>query len=70
MEAGQSPKYHGLAQSFKLVLREEGVKALYGGMSPHLLRVIPNAVCMFYVYEQVLSWSSNFEQKKLEERGD
>jgi len=38
-----------------LVLREEGWKALYGGMSPHLLRVVPNAVTMFWVYERVLN---------------
>ncbi|GAA5951037.1 hypothetical protein JCM3765_004659 [Sporobolomyces pararoseus] len=53
--SGASPKYVSLVQSFKLVLREEGWKALYGGMSPHLLRVVPNAVTMFWVYERVLN---------------
>ncbi|GAA5896302.1 Rim2p [Sporobolomyces salmoneus] len=53
--ASGSPKYTSLVQSFKLVLREEGWKALYGGMSPHLLRVVPNAVTMFWVYERVLN---------------
>ncbi|GAA6014851.1 hypothetical protein JCM11491_002137 [Sporobolomyces phaffii] len=53
--AGASPKYVSLVQSFKLVLREEGWRALYGGMSPHLLRVVPNAVTMFWVYERVLN---------------
>ncbi|GAA5856226.1 hypothetical protein JCM8547_000829 [Rhodosporidiobolus lusitaniae] len=49
------PKYTSLVQSFNLVLKEEGWRALYGGMSPHLLRVVPNAVTMFFVYEKALS---------------
>ncbi|GAA5922089.1 Rim2p [Sporobolomyces koalae] len=49
------PKYTSLVQSFQLVLKEEGWRALYGGMSPHLLRVVPNAVTMFWVYERVLT---------------
>ncbi|KAM0793385.1 hypothetical protein ACM66B_000838 [Microbotryomycetes sp. NB124-2] len=52
---GQSPKYISLVQSFKLVLAEEGWRALYGGLSPHLLRVVPNAITMYWVYEQVVS---------------
>ncbi|GAA5844020.1 hypothetical protein JCM5353_000550 [Sporobolomyces roseus] len=48
------PKYTSLVQSFNLILREESWKALYGGMSPHLLRVVPNAVTMFWVYEKCL----------------
>ncbi|KAK9894026.1 mitochondrial carrier [Cystobasidium minutum MCA 4210] len=51
------PKYHGLLQSFKLILKEEGVAALYSGLSPHLLRVVPNAAVMYTVYEVILKWS-------------
>lgn len=47
-------KYYGLLQSFKLILKEEGVAALYGGLSPHLLRVVPNAAVMYTVYELIL----------------
>lgn len=39
--AGQAPKYTGLLQTIKVVLREEGAVALYGGLSAHLLRVVP-----------------------------
>lgn len=41
---GQSPRYTGLLQTIKLVLREEGAAALYGGLSAHLLRVVPVSV--------------------------
>lgn len=51
---GQPPRYTSLVQSFKLVLAEEGWRALYGGLSPHLLRVVPNAITMYFVYEKVV----------------
>ncbi|SCV68296.1 BQ2448_417 [Microbotryum intermedium] len=66
---GQSPRYTSLLQSFKLVLAEEGWRALYGGMSPHLLRVVPNAVTMFWVYEKVVGMFDQPE-RRLEGRRD
>ncbi|KAK0553957.1 Pyrimidine nucleotide transporter, mitochondrial [Tilletia horrida] len=53
-EPGQPHKYTGLASTFKVVLREEGAAALYGGLSAHLLRVVPNAIVMFSIYELTL----------------
>ncbi|KAH9932124.1 mitochondrial carrier [Epithele typhae] len=47
-------KYTGLVQTLRLVIREEGVASLYGGLSAHLMRVIPNAAVMFFIYEAVL----------------
>ncbi|KAE8538895.1 hypothetical protein D1P53_005263 [Cryptococcus gattii VGV] len=46
-------KYKGLLQTLKLVWVEEGVGALYGGLTAHLFRVVPNAACMFLIYELV-----------------
>lgn len=40
-------KYTGLIQCFKTVWKEEGVVGLYGGLTPHLLRVVPSAAIMF-----------------------
>ena len=48
-------KYTGLGQTLKLVLAEEGVGALYGGLTAHMFRVVPNAACMFLIYEIVAS---------------
>jgi solute carrier family 25 protein 33/36 len=53
MENG-SVKYTGLAQCFKLIWKEEGMAALYGGLVPHMLRVVPSAAIMFGTYEGVL----------------
>lgn len=49
-------KYTGLWSCFVTVFREEGMPALYGGLVPHMLRVVPSAAIMFGVYEGVL-WS-------------
>jgi len=47
-------KYTGLGQTFLLVAREEGLAGLYGGLVPHMLRVVPSAIIMFGTYEFVL----------------
>ncbi|KAI0765641.1 mitochondrial carrier [Trametes elegans] len=47
-------KYTGLWQTFRLVLAEEGARSLYGGLSAHLMRVIPNAAVMYSIYEAAL----------------
>lgn len=49
-------KYTGLMQTLRLVIAEEGAKSLYGGLSAHLMRVIPNAAVMFFIYEAILRW--------------
>lgn len=47
-------KYTGLIQCFKVIAKEEGLRGLYGGMTPHLLRVVPSAGIMFGMYEVIL----------------
>ncbi|KAL8953987.1 MAG: hypothetical protein Q9222_000197 [Ikaeria aurantiellina] len=47
-------KYTGLWQCFSTIWKEEGVAALYGGLTPHMLRVVPSAAIMFGMYEFVL----------------
>lgn len=41
------PKYRSLVQTFKLVLAEEGARALYSGLTAHMMRVVPNAAAMY-----------------------
>lgn len=52
------PKYTGLVQCFRTVVREEGLRALYSGMGPHLMRVVPNAAILFVVVEFLLERSN------------
>jgi len=45
------PKYRGLFQTFALVFREEGIRSMYGGLTAHLLRTVPNSIIMFGTWE-------------------
>jgi len=51
---GQANKYTGILQALRLIGKEEGLAGLYGGMSAHLLRVVPNAAIMFWTYEFII----------------
>lgn len=46
-------KYTGVVQSFKLIVKEEGLASMYGGLTPHLLRTVPNSIIMFGTWELV-----------------
>ncbi|KAH7922210.1 mitochondrial carrier protein RIM2 [Leucogyrophana mollusca] len=52
-------KYTGLWQTLRLVIAEEGARSLYGGLSAHLMRVVPNAAVMYSIYEGILRWGKD-----------
>lgn len=51
---GGKPKYTSVIQCFKLVVKEEGLASMYGGLTPHLLRTVPNSIIMFGTWELVI----------------
>lgn len=51
-------RYTGLVQTLRLVIAEEGARSLYGGLSAHLMRVVPNAAVMYSIYEGILQWGA------------
>lgn len=50
-----SSKYTGLIQTTARIWKEEGATAFYGGMTAHLLRVVPNSAILFFCYELMCS---------------
>ncbi|KAG8534236.1 uncharacterized protein KY384_001080 [Bacidia gigantensis] len=46
-QASGKMKYTGIVQCFRTIYREEGMVSLYGGLIPHMLRVVPSAAIMF-----------------------
>jgi len=50
----------GLLQLTRRILQTEGVAALYGGLTPHLIRVVPNSAIMFFCYECILHGYNSF----------
>ncbi|KAI0322780.1 mitochondrial carrier [Amylostereum chailletii] len=51
-------KYTGLLQTLRLIIAEEGAHSLYGGLSAHLMRVVPNAAVMYSIYEGILRYGA------------
>jgi len=52
-------KYTGFIHCIQLIMKEEGWKALYGGMGAHLVRVVPNAAIIFLTYETMAKMLSS-----------
>lgn len=44
-------RYTTLLGTTRIILREEGAKAFYAGLSAHLMRVVPSAAIMFFTFE-------------------
>jgi solute carrier family 25 citrate transporter 1 len=51
--AGKAPKYTGLVQACGVIAKEEGVLALWKGITPRLLRIMPGQAITFMTYEAV-----------------
>jgi solute carrier family 25 citrate transporter 1 len=49
--AGKTPQYSGLIQACMLIAKEEGVLALWKGITPRLMRVMPGQAITFMTYE-------------------
>jgi solute carrier family 25 citrate transporter 1 len=50
---GKTPKYTGLVQACMVISKEEGVLALWKGITPRLLRIMPGQAITFMTYELV-----------------
>ncbi|KAK7205119.1 mitochondrial carrier domain-containing protein [Myxozyma melibiosi] len=48
------PKYSGLINCFTTIWKQEGFVALYGGLTPHLMRTVPNSIIMFGTWEFIV----------------
>lgn len=48
-------KYSGLASTIRLTVQREGIKGLYKGLAPNLVRVMPQSAVTFLVYEAVMN---------------
>jgi solute carrier family 25 protein 33/36 len=50
-------KYTSIWHTIVTILKEEGYRGLYGGMSVHLLRTVPNAAILLVVVEKMVGGS-------------
>ncbi len=54
LREGAAAPAGGLVALGARILREEGAAALYGGMTAHLMRTVPNSAIMFFCYECII----------------
>jgi solute carrier family 25 citrate transporter 1 len=52
---GKTPKYTGMVQCMVVIAKEEGPTALWKGIVPRLLRIMPGQAITFMTYEAVTS---------------
>jgi solute carrier family 25 citrate transporter 1 len=57
---GKAPKYTGLLQACVVIAKEEGVLALWKGITPRLLRIMPGQAITFMTYEAVSAQLAKF----------
>lgn len=50
---GKEPKYKSLLQSCIVIAKEEGTPALWKGITPRLMRIMPGQAITFMTYEAV-----------------
>lgn len=55
---GHEPKYKGIVQGCTVIAREEGMKSLWKGLTPRLMRIVPGQAITFMTYEAVSSHMS------------
>ncbi len=48
-----NPRYKSPWQTARLIIKEEGWRALYGGLGVHMVRTVPNAAILLMVVERV-----------------
>jgi solute carrier family 25 phosphate transporter 23/24/25/41 len=52
-EGGAAVAYKGMGDCFARTVREEGAGALFKGLAPNYLKVVPSIAIAFVTYEQV-----------------
>jgi solute carrier family 25 citrate transporter 1 len=57
---GKTPKYTGLGQACVVIAKEEGTLALWKGITPRLLRIMPGQAITFMTYEFVSKQMNRF----------
>lgn len=61
------PKYQGVFDTYRVILREEGWRAFYKGMGVNVARSVPAATVTLMSYEFVMSFLLSIKEKTTEE---
>ena len=50
------PKYRGMVDCFRGIVRRDGVRGLYRGLWPNYLKVAPSISIQFVMFETAIQW--------------
>ena len=63
-QQGVAPRYTGLIHALTTIPREEGIKAMWKGLLPRLMRIPPGQAIVWAVSDQITGY---FEKKAIED---
>ncbi len=58
-----TPKYRGIADTFRTILREEGWRAFYAGLGTNMTRAVPAATVTMLTYEFIMEHLNNAREE-------
>ena len=69
-EKGEKPaRYRGMLHALATIPREEGIRALWKGLLPRLLRIPPGQAIVWAVSDQITGYFERKQREKLEREG-
>ena len=69
-EKGEKPaRYQGMLHALATIPKEEGIRALWKGLFPRLLRIPPGQAIVWAVSDQVTGYFEQQQKEKLVEEG-
>ena len=69
-EKGEKPaRYKGMVHALTTIPKEEGIRALWRGLLPRLLRIPPGQAIVWAVSDQVTGYFERREKDNLVDRG-
>lgn len=63
-QQGVAPRYTGLIHALTTIPREEGIRAMWKGLLPRLMRIPPGQAIVWAVSDQITGY---FEKKAIED---
>ena len=64
--SGMGYQYKSIFDAIKVIITQEGVKGLYKGISPNLLKVAPSMASSWLSFEMTRDWIMSFDPKNAE----
>jgi solute carrier family 25 citrate transporter 1 len=69
-EKGEKPaRYRGMMHALSVIPREEGLRALWKGLLPRLLRIPPGQAIVWAVSDQITGYFEQKHREKLVDEG-